>query len=54
VGKSILPLWALRGFGRLLALYLKNPAVRQSIKEQFEAPAELLQQMGYGLFSGRK
>jgi len=43
-----------RGFGRLLAPYLKNPAARQSIKEQFEAPTELLQQMGYGLFSGRK
>jgi hypothetical protein len=35
-------------------LYLKNPALRQSVKEMFDAPLDMLQQMGYGLFVGRK
>jgi hypothetical protein len=35
-------------------LYITNPAVRQSIKEMFDAPLDVIQQMGYGLFAGRK
>jgi len=50
VGRS----WALRGFVRLFRLYLTNPAIRQSLKEMFDAPTATLQQMGYGLFVGRK
>jgi SAM-dependent methyltransferase len=46
--------WAVRAWGRLLRLYITNPAVRQSIKEMFDAPLEVMQQMGYGLFVGRK
>lgn len=46
--------WALRAFYRLFRLYLKNPAARQSLKEMFDAPLNLLQQMGYGLFAGKK
>jgi ubiquinone/menaquinone biosynthesis C-methylase UbiE len=46
--------WALRGFGRLFRLYLTQPAARQSIKEMFDAPLEVTQMMGYGLFVGRK
>ncbi len=46
--------WALRGFGRLFRLYLTTPAARQSLKEMFEAPSEALEQMGYGLYVGRK
>ena len=46
--------WAVRAWGRLLRLYISNPAVRQSIKEMFDAPLNLIQQMGYGLFAGRK
>lgn len=46
--------WALRGFGRLARLYLTVPEVRQSLREQFRAPADAIQQMGYGLFVGRK
>jgi hypothetical protein len=46
--------WALKGFYRLFLLYLKNPALRQSVKEMFDAPLDMLQQMGYGLFVGRK
>jgi ubiquinone/menaquinone biosynthesis C-methylase UbiE len=46
--------WALQGFYRLFRLYLKNPAARQSLKEMFDAPLDMLQQMGYGLFAGRK
>jgi len=46
--------WALKGFGRLLRLYLTNPAARQSLKEMFGSPVEVMQQIGYGLFVGRK
>ena len=46
--------WALKGFYRLFLLYFKNPAFRQSVKEMFDVPLDLLQQMGYGLFVGRK
>jgi len=47
--------WAVRALGRLLRLYVTNPAARQSLKEQFGAPAGAsFKQMGYGLFVGRK
>ena len=47
--------WALRGFGRLFRLYLTNPAARQFIREMFGAPSlETMQQVGYGLFVGKK
>lgn len=46
--------WALRGFARLARLYLTNRSTRRSVKEMFDGPVELLQQMGYGLFAGRK
>jgi hypothetical protein len=35
-------------------LYITNPAIRQSIKEMFNAPLDVMQQMGYGLYVGRK
>jgi SAM-dependent methyltransferase len=46
--------WALRGFSRLFALYLQSPATRRSIREMFGTPLDVIQQMGYGLFTGRK
>ena len=48
--------WAVRAWGRLLRLYVTCPAARQSIKEMFAAslPLEVIQQMGYGLYVGRK
>jgi ubiquinone/menaquinone biosynthesis C-methylase UbiE len=45
---------AVKAWGRLLRLYVTNPAVRQSIKEMLDAPVDVMQQMGYGLFVGRK
>ena len=38
----------------MLHLYITNPAIRQSIKQTFDVPAEALQYVGYGLFTGRK
>ncbi len=46
--------WILRAWGRALRLYITNPAVRQSIKKQFDLPLELFQYHGYGLFVGKK
>jgi arsenite methyltransferase len=46
--------WLLGAWGRGLRLYIKNPAVRQSIKEVFDVPPEVFQYAGYGLFAGRK
>ncbi len=46
--------WAVRAWRRLLRLYITTPEVRQSIKEMFDAPLDGIQQMGYGLFVGRK
>ena len=46
--------WAVRAVGRLLRLYITNPAARQSLKEQFDTPLEVMQLMGYGLLVGRK
>ncbi len=46
--------WAVRAWGRLLRLYITEPTLRQSLREMFDAPVDLLQQMGYGIFVGRK
>jgi ubiquinone/menaquinone biosynthesis C-methylase UbiE len=46
--------WLLGAWGRGLRLYITHPAVRQSIKEMFDVPAEVFQYAGYGLFAGRK
>jgi arsenite methyltransferase len=46
--------WLLRAWGRALRLYITNPAIRQSIKNQFDVPPEVLQYLGYGLFVGKK
>jgi SAM-dependent methyltransferase len=46
--------WAVRAVGRLLRLYVTHPAARQSLKDIFSMPLEVTQQMGYGLFAGRK
>jgi ubiquinone/menaquinone biosynthesis C-methylase UbiE len=46
--------WILRAWGRALRLYITNPAIRHSIKKQFEVPTEAFQYVGYGLFVGRK
>jgi SAM-dependent methyltransferase len=46
--------WLLRAWGRALRLYFTNPAIRQSIKAQFDVPTEVFRYLGYGLFTGRK
>jgi len=46
--------WAVRAVGRLLRLYVTYPAARQSLKDIFGMPLDVVQQMGYGLFTGRK
>ncbi|MGA9348862.1 MAG: class I SAM-dependent methyltransferase [Anaerolineae bacterium] len=46
--------WLLRAWGRVLRLYITNPAIRQSIKEMFDVPSEVFQYAGYGLFVGKK
>ena len=46
--------WILRAWGRLLPLYVTNPAVRQSIKQTLDTPLEVFQYTGYGLFVGKK
>jgi len=46
--------WAVGAWGRLLRLYVTDPNVRHSIREMFDAPVDVIQQMGYGLFIGRK
>ncbi len=46
--------WLLRAWGRALRLYITHPAVRQSIKKQFDVPPEVFQYLGYGLFVGKK
>jgi len=47
--RSILPAW-----GRVIKLLLSNPRARDAIKQQFDAPAEMINTMGYALFVGRK
>ena len=52
--------WALRGFARLARLYLTNPAIRHSLKEQFGSGLQMehsglqMEDAGYGLFAGQK
>jgi arsenite methyltransferase len=46
--------WAVKAMGRLLRLYVTYPAARQSLKDIFGVPLNVTQQMGYGLFVGRK
>ncbi len=46
--------WLLRVWGRAMRLYIMNPVIRQSIKEQFDVPPEVFQYLGYGLFAGKK
>jgi arsenite methyltransferase len=46
--------WILKAWGRALWLYVANPAGRQLIKEMFDTPMVVMQQMGYGLFVGKK
>lgn len=46
--------WSLRAWGRFIRLYVTKPAVRPSLREMFNAPADVIEQMGYGLFVGRK
>ncbi len=46
--------WALKAFGRLLRLYLTQPAARQSLKAQFGSSGVWFKTMGYGIFAGRK
>jgi len=46
--------WLLRAWGRALRLYITNPAIRQSIKAQFDVPPAVFQYMRYGLFVGKK
>jgi SAM-dependent methyltransferase len=47
--------WALRGFGRMLRLFFTNPGMRQSIRRFFGGTSlDTMQEIGYGLFVGRK
>ena len=46
--------WSMRAWGRLIRLYVMHPEVRRSLREMFDAPAEVMAQIGYGLFVGRK
>ncbi len=47
--------WALRGFGRLLRLFLTNAGLRQSIKKFFGGTSlDTMKEIGYGLFVGQK
>jgi SAM-dependent methyltransferase len=47
--------WALRGFGRLLRLFITNSGMRHSVKRFFNKKSlDTMQETGYGLFVGRK
>lgn len=46
--------WSMRAWGRLIRLYVMNPEVRPALYEMFHAPSAVMQQIGYGLFVGRK
>jgi SAM-dependent methyltransferase len=46
--------WMLRAWGRALRLYVTDPAIRQSLKQQFSVPPDVFRFAGYGLFAGRK
>jgi ubiquinone/menaquinone biosynthesis C-methylase UbiE len=47
--RSILPAW-----GRVIKILLSNPRARDAIRQQLDAPTEMINTMGYGLFVGRK
>ena len=46
--------WLVRAWGRALRLVITNPAIRQSIKDQFDVPPKAFQILGHGLFVGKK
>lgn len=46
--------WLVRAWGRALRLYVGNPAIRQSIKDQFDVPSEVLDLLGYVLLVAKK
>jgi arsenite methyltransferase len=46
--------WLVQAWMRLVPMYIKNPAIRQSIKDQFDTSADLVDYIGYGIFVGRK
>ena len=46
--------WRIRAWGRALRLYVGNPSIRQSIKDQFDVPTEALDLLGYALLVGKK
>lgn len=46
--------WILKAWGRALWMYMTNPAGRQLLKEMFDAPLAVMEQMGYGLFVGKR
>ncbi len=46
--------WLLRAWGRALRLSVRDPAMRQSFRQQFGVPTEAYRFCGYGLFTGQK
>ena len=46
--------WILRAWGRALHLYVRDRAIRQSIKQQLGVPTDVFRFAGYGLFAGQK
>jgi hypothetical protein len=46
--------WSLESMGRLFYLYLTQPNVRASIREQYGSTSDSLTKMEYALFVGRK
>ena len=46
--------WALRAFGRLIALYVTSPPARRAMMDQLRGTRNFSPALGYGLFAGRK
>lgn len=46
--------WMARAWVRTLRLVVTDPAIRHAIKAQFDFPPEVMNKLGYGLFTGRK
>jgi hypothetical protein len=46
--------WLLPAWGRVVRLYLTNPAQRAAIKNMMEIPPEVYGNLGYALLAGRK
>ena len=46
--------WALRAFGRLVALYVTSPPARRAMMDQLRGTRNFSPALGYGLFAGRK